>query len=176
VLDFGGNAHRHGPIDQITGRVKLGTGVPPMKDCPECNAIILAGLLACPHCGFEFDITRERKQHEAVATAAPLLSADVSDWLPVSSVTYHRHTKPGSPDSMRVDCHAGLARYSSWQCFEHGGYAAAKAARWWAQRASDPIPTTISEALSRSDEIESPAAIRIRRDGQWWRIVQERFS
>lgn len=176
VLDFGGNAHRHGPLDQITGRFKNGSGVPPMKDCPECNAIILAGLLACPHCGFEFDITRERKQHEAVATAAPLLSADMSDWLPVKAVTYHRHTKPGSPDSLRVDYHCGLARYSEWVCVEHGGYAAAKAARWWHQRHDEEVPDTVSCALILAPDLDRPHAIRIRRDGQYWRVVQVRFS
>lgn len=176
VLDFGGNAHRHGPLDQITGRVKNGSGVPPMKECPECRAIILAGLSMCPDCGHDFEITRERKQHAAAAVSTPLLSADLSDWLPVSAVTYHMHTKPGSPDSMRVDYHCGLARYSEWVCFEHGGYAAAKAARWWSGRTDRPVPAIIEDALSWAAYLDKPHAIRVRRDGQYWRVVQARFA
>jgi DNA repair protein RadD len=176
VLDFGGNAMRHGPLDQITGRVKLGTAPPPMKTCPECEAVILAATDICPQCGHDFEIVRERKKHAPVAEAAPLLSADLSDWLPVKAVTYHRHTKPGSPDSMRVDYHCGLARYSEWICFEHGGYAATKAARWWLQRTDMPVPKLTATGLDNSGQLDRPHAIRIRRDGQFWRVMQARFA
>jgi DNA repair protein RadD len=176
VLDFGGNAMRHGPLDQITGRVKTGTAPPPMKTCPECEAVILAAADECPQCGHDFEIVRERKKHDAQPLAAPMLSSEVSDWLPVSSITYHRRTKPGSPDSMRVDYHCGLTRYSEWICFEHGGYAAAKAARWWLGRIDAPVPTLTATALDRAGQLERPRAIRIRKDGQFWRVVQVRFS
>jgi DNA repair protein RadD len=147
-----------------------------MKTCPECEAVILAAADVCPDCGHDFEIVRERKKHDAKPLAAPLLSSDVSDWLPVTRVEYRRHTKPGSPDSLRVDYVCGLTRYSDWVCFEHGGYAAAKAARWWLQRAPDPVPTRVGEALARVDEVDAARAIRIRKDGQYWRVVQVRFA
>lgn len=175
VLDFGGNAMRHGPIDQITGRVKTGTAPPPMKECPDCQAVILAGLAECPHCGFEFDISRERKRHTVTASATPLLSSDVSDWLPVSGITYHEHTKPGSPTSMRCDYHCGLAKYSEWVCLEHDGYPRKKAERWWTNRLTAPVPETVDLALRQGHLLAKPAFIRIRPDGKFWRIVQVRF-
>jgi DNA repair protein RadD len=75
-----------------------------------------------------------------------------------------------------VDYHCGLARYSEWVCFEHGGYAAAKAARWWTQRSSRADPPTVSAALQASSDLDVPHAIRVRRDGQYWRVVQVRFA
>lgn len=176
VLDFGGNAMRHGPLDQITGRVKSGSAPPPMKECPECQAIILAGLGECPECGHDFQIERERTKHEAKTQATPLLSAEISDWLQVTKVTYAIHRKPGSPDSLRVDYHCGFVRYSEWICFEHGGYAAAKAAQWWQARTGTPVPKTSGDAWSWSGGLDQPSAIRVRRDGQYWRIIQVRFS
>ena len=77
---------------------------------------------------------------------------------------------------MRVDYHCGLARYSEWVCLEHGGYAAAKAARWWGQRSPYDPPMTVSSALADIELLDKPHAIRIRRDGQYWRVVQTRFA
>ncbi|MGQ9636125.1 MAG: helicase-related protein, partial [Bryobacteraceae bacterium] len=53
VLDFGGNALRHGPVDQlklpdVPGR---GSGEAPAKECPECHAVVAAGYARCPECG-----------------------------------------------------------------------------------------------------------------------------
>jgi DNA repair protein RadD len=176
VLDFGGNAARHGPIDLITGRVKNGTGPAPMKTCPECDAVILAGLAVCPDCGYQFEMERERALHDAKAGTLPVLSEGVSDWLPVTKVAYIRHSKPGSPDSLRVDYYTGLTRYASWQCFEHGGFPSGKAARWWLQRAVAPAPLDVTEALKRCASIETPTAIKIQRDGRYWRVTAEKFS
>ena len=176
VLDMGGNAYRHGPLDMITGRVKLGSGPSPMKVCPDCQAVILAGLGECPDCGHQFEMERERALHDTKPADVPILSEGVSDWLPVTRVTYQRHSKPGSPDSMRVDYYAGLMRYSSWQCFQHQGYPAAKAASWWVRRTSVHVPSTVTEALDKVNELEPPIAIRVQRDGKWWRVAQERFG
>jgi hypothetical protein len=62
-------------------------------------------------------------------------------------------------------------------CLEHTGYALAKANRWWAQRSPDNIaPRNVSIAMSEVDYLEKPFAIRIRRDGQFWRVMQARFA
>lgn len=181
VLDFGGNAMRHGPLDQIRGKPKSAGGGPaPMKECPGCQSIIAAGTLQCPDCGHEFEIQRERKAHEARADAAPLLSSQVSDWLPVTRVTYHEHCKPGSVPSLRVDYHCGLARYSEWVCIQHEGYAGQKARRWWGQRYLYPgeniTPASVEEALLRVETLGAPSHIRIRPDGKYWRVVGYRFD
>ena len=55
ILDFGGNAVRHGPVDPM-GVHKPGTlgGAPPVKECPKCHVLMLIDCTRCPNCGFVF--------------------------------------------------------------------------------------------------------------------------
>lgn len=180
ILDFGGNAMRHGPLDQIKGKPKNGGGPAPMKECPECRSIIPAGCMTCPDCGHEWEIPRERKQHSAKADAVPLLSSQVSDWLPVTRIEYREHRKPGKPPSLRIDYWCSLARYSDWVCLEHEGYPRKKAEAWWRQRTDphEPVPSDVAEALLIAEDggLREPDAIRVRPDGQYFRIVAARFG
>lgn len=176
VLDFGGNTQRFGPADQITGRVKMGDGAPPMKACPECQSIILAAATSCPDCGHEFPAPeRERSKHAALPDAAPILSSQTSDWLPVSRVTYHRHISAAGNRVLRVDHYCGLARYSEYLSVEAGGYARQKAFDWWRKRTDRPMPGTVDEALREQHWLALPDAIRIRPEGKFHRIVSVRF-
>lgn len=64
ILDHAGNVRRHGRPYQarvwdLHGTMRAGKGVVPVKDCPQCEAIILAGSAECPECGYEFPVSRE---------------------------------------------------------------------------------------------------------------------
>lgn len=177
VLDFGGNTARHGPIDQITGAIKDGDGVPPVKTCPECESIIPAAAAVCPDCGHAFPTSlRERKAHEARPDAAPILSTQASDWLPVTRITYHRHISAAGNRVLRADHWCGLSRYSEYLSVESSGYAREKAAQWWKQRTTTPLPATVDEALEARDALAPPTAIRIRPEGKFHRIVAARWD
>jgi DNA repair protein RadD len=162
VLDFGGNIMRHGPVDAL--RIKPqenGSGDAPAKECPECNAVIHAAYTKCPDCGYEFP-PPERNKHEAKASEAGILSGQVTvtDYE-VQEATYSiHHKRNGSPKvdnieaaftarpTMRVDYRIGFRRWQSeWVCFEHTGYARAKAEVWWRQRSSVSVPSTVEEAV-----------------------------
>ncbi|GAB6184622.1 DEAD/DEAH box helicase [Thermopirellula anaerolimosa] len=154
VLDFGGNALRHGPVDQLTmpdapGR---GTGEAPAKECPECLSVIAAGYATCPECGYEFP-PPDRQRHDARAGTAGVLSGQVTDTeYEVLDIRYSVHTKrdapPEAPKTMRVDYQIGQFTYvSEWVCFEHNGYARWKAEQWWRRRSPDPIPDTAQRAV-----------------------------
>jgi len=154
VLDFGGNALRHGPVDQLKmpeapGR---GSGEAPAKECPECHAVIVAGYATCPECGYVFP-PPERQRHDAKASEAGILSGQVTDTeYEVHDVTYRVHTKrgapPDAPKTMRVDYRLGLDHWQSeFICFEHTGYARQKAVAWWRQRSPDPVPDTAQRAV-----------------------------
>ena len=58
LLDFAENVKRHGPIGMLSaipkGKTKEGSGVPPMKTCPECLELLLASASVCPTCGHVF--------------------------------------------------------------------------------------------------------------------------
>jgi superfamily II DNA or RNA helicase len=63
VLDYGGNATRHGlwnyEHDWATKWMKQGKdkkeGVAPVKECPECFLLVSAKTNICPECGHEFN-------------------------------------------------------------------------------------------------------------------------
>ena len=49
---------------------------------------------------------------------------------------------------MRVEYRCGFnSWYREWVCFEHDGYARAKAEQWWRRRSRDAVPATVEEAV-----------------------------
>jgi DNA repair protein RadD len=154
VLDFGGNALRHGPVDQLKtpGQAANGTGEAPAKECPECLLVIAAGYARCPECGYEFS-PPERQKHDVRASTAGVLSDQVADTeYEVLDVRYSVHTKrdapPDAPKTMRVDYQIGMFTWQSeFICFEHTGYARWKAEKWWRRRSPDPVPDTAERAV-----------------------------
>jgi len=155
ILDFGGNVLRHGPVDAIRidddGRPQ-GDGEAPAKKCPECNALVATGYSTCPQCGFVFP-PPERRMHNAKAGTEGILSGQVSlDERAVHDTRYSVHCKrdapPDAPRSMRVDYQIGWQQcQSEWVCFEHSGYARAKAESWWRKRSNTPVPENAEEAV-----------------------------
>lgn len=157
VLDFGGNILRHGPVDSITAKEHTrGTGKAPVKECPNCNAIIAAGYSACPECGHAF-APPEKSRHEASASTEGILSGEITDTeYTVRSVRFCYHTKrdapPNTPPTLRVEYEIGWQCYQSeWICFEHTGYARRKAEHWWQARSNEPVPNTIEEAIELAE-------------------------
>jgi len=164
VLDYGGNALRHGPVDQIRVKEKSTNGqvnAAPAKECPECHSLIAAGYAVCPDCGHEFP-KPEQANHDPNASTEAVLSGEVVETAyPVRDVFYSVHQKQGAdesaPRTMRVDYKIGFHRYKSeWVCFEHTGYARWKAEMWWRARSLDPVPTTAQQAV----DIGSPTTRR----------------
>ena len=153
VLDFGGNIMRHGPVDalQIESPGK-GNGEAPAKECPQCQAVVHAAYAACPECGHEFP-PPQREQHDGHASTAGILTGEVTETEYEVTETFHDvHIKRDAPEdhprSMRVDYTCGINDYhSEWVCFEHTGYARAKAEGWWRARSNDPVPHSSEQAV-----------------------------
>jgi len=156
VLDFGGNVLRHGPVDAI--KVKepgSGDGEAPAKECPECHAVIHAAYSVCPECGHEFPPPK-REKHEPTASSEGILSGQSSrSEERVSEVSYHVHYKrdaPDAPPTMRVEYRCGFNTwFREWVCFEHTGYARAKAEQWWRARSREPVPSSVEEAVELAE-------------------------
>jgi DNA repair protein RadD len=154
VLDFGGNVLRHGPVDaiRINEAGAKGNGEAPAKECPQCHAVIAAGYGSCPECGYEFP-PPERSKHDAVAGSEAILSDQITRTeYEVKDVFYAVHVKrdapPDAPRTMRVEYQVGWQHYiSEWVCFEHTGYARAKAEAWWRQRSNEAVPHDADEAV-----------------------------
>lgn len=187
VLDFGGNALRHGPVDalRITEPGSNGNGEAPAKECPECHEVIAAGYATCPECGHEFP-PRQRQKHDAAASTEGVLSDQVTRTeYDVTDVYYAVHEKrgapPDAPRTMRVDYRIGFNEcVSEWVCFEHSGYPRHKAERWWRTRSNEPVPGTAEEAveLACAGALARTLAITVeRREGERFdRIVAYRLG
>jgi len=155
VLDYGGNILRHGPVDaiEIEARNTRAGGEAPAKICPECQAAIATGYTVCPQCGYQFP-DPETSRHDAEASNAAPLSGEVTviEHAVISVHVYlhvKRNSEPGDPRTMRVDYDIGfLSPVSEWVCFEHSGYARAKAESWWKARCNLPCPNSIEEAIA----------------------------
>ncbi len=158
VLDFGGNALRHGPVDalRITEPNSNGNGEAPAKECPECHEIIATGYAQCPACGHVFP-PPERQKHDATASTEGILAGEVERTeYEVNDVYYAVHEKrgapPDAPRTMRVDYRIGFNEYvSEWVCFEHTGYPRHKAEQWWQTRSHEPVPDSAEEAVELAD-------------------------
>lgn len=154
VLDFGSNILRHGPVDSLQIKDKSGgTGDAPAKECPKCHLVIHSAYSLCPECGYEFPAP-ERQRHDTSASTAGVLSGQVEDTeYKVYDTAYHYHLKkdagPDTPPTMRVEYNIGFRQWQSeWICFEHSGYARAKAQGWWRARSNEPVPDTVEDALA----------------------------
>lgn len=158
VLDFAGNIVRHGPVDslQIKDASSTGGGDAPAKECPQCHSVIHAAYATCPDCGYTFP-PPEKNKHDSSASTAGVLSGQVEDVdHKVRGVDFYYHTKrdagPDDRPSMRVVYKVGwYSTCSEWICFEHTGYARAKAEAWWQARSNEPVPDTVNEAIDLAD-------------------------
>lgn len=182
ILDYAGLVKTHGPIDAITARgapktKKLKPGEDPVraKACPDCQTLNALNVRECVTCGHEW-ARDDAPKHEAVADAThAILSTDGPPWLDVREVTFARHQKAGSPDSLRAEFHCGIATHRVWVCLEHEGLPRRKAADWWARMGGRDTPTSVTDGLARAGRLVWPAQIQVRQNGRYHEVVGYRF-
>lgn len=163
VLDFGRNTERLGPINDpvIPSKKKDGSGggQAPTRLCPECGTYFHASLKVCPECGFE--IPENLNKWTAEASAKALIAEDVQELVEAvpTQVVYSMHHKRDKPPSMEVGYYCGYNLIREWIHFELPGYSARKAAEWWRQRATGPVPQTTSIAVAAAPHLPIPTKI-----------------
>jgi DNA repair protein RadD len=171
VLDYGGNALRHGPVDKLVIKTvgsRDGTGDAPAKECPKCHAVICTVYSTCPECGHDFPPAPSKITPTSAGT--PILSGEITDEeIPVIGVEYSIHNKKGAtedtPRTMRVAYKISLYKsYSEWICLEHTGWAKSKAQQWWTARSHVDPPSTIEYAvdLANAGVLAEPTEITLR--------------
>ena len=178
VLDFAANVRRHGPVDKVdVKKAGKGDGEAPIKECPTCHSIILAGLRQCPDCGHEFERDFERNI-TASAAVTPILSSSAPTFVAVTSRTFFRHDKPGGTPSVRVQYLCGTTPHREWICPEHEGGTRRKFEKWWTEHGGKlPAPADVTETLARVEaELRETAEIRIRANGKFWEIVGRKLA
>jgi DNA repair protein RadD len=181
VLDFGGNIDRHGPIDapKVKGEKKGGgeREAMPEKRCLACESPNPISARQCVECGAEFPPIVQ-----AISTAASTTGLLTEDQLrpkgiPVTSVHYRKHHKPGKTPSMCVTYLCGLHQHKEWVALEHGGRPRLEAVSWWRKRAGmeAEVPNTVDEALERVRHLREPREILVRPNGKFTEIVGATF-
>lgn len=182
ILDFGGNALRHGPIDAINSVSNGFNRKNAAKKCPECMEILHAETVICPSCGYiliraktEHDSTinepKKIAKQDANASEVPILSgAPTETTYEVTKITYEIHYKrnagPNDPRTLEVKYETGFFSkpQREYICFEHKGFAREKAVKWWARRTTAPVPNSIEEAIDyiNAGALVEPTEITVR--------------
>lgn len=184
VLDFANNIPEHGPIDNIRIAQKSGggSGLAVLKKCPQCQTYVAGGSKVCFDCGHEFIINPIEATHDSKASGMDILSDEKNrkrehERFEINLIKYSKHFKEGKPPSLRVDYYAGLRRIASeYICFEHDGYAKAKAHQWWKvrRREYDSLPESVGCALEMVNKgvgIKKPISILINPKEKYPRIL-----
>lgn len=180
LLDFGGNVLEHGPIDDVRPRrPKSGGGADqdaPAKQCPQCQALIHARVRECPDCGYQYPEDMICNHSQVAYSGAVLSSQEEPVWVPVTRVGYSRHSKDGSPDSVKVTYFAGAGKqYPVWVCLDHTGYAAKKALKHVIEAGGEA--TTTTDALEEAwDHWATPTRIKVRRNGKFFDVLDIQYA
>lgn len=177
VLDFGGNIERHGPINRVSPKAKGSPKGQLVKVCPGCMEFVRIADMVCPDCGYVWEPPEKSEieaRHDREASSLDPLALGVtpSEWVPVDDVYYRPNEK--ARVSLRVDYMCGMRVFSEWVCLEHDGYALRKAQRWWTKRSRRPdlpIPSTVAEAIERTDELTEPVEVEVRVEGKYERVA-----
>ena len=166
VLDFCGNAERHGPIDAIRLKRPGPKKQEPTKACPGCGTVVRLLASSCPECGLVFE--SEKEKDLPVLSDRDVMSGVVRHYA-VTRVMYSRHIGKSGIPTLRVDYFSGLSRVTSeWVCLDHamGSYARIKAHRWWAYRQPGEfmLPGGVNQALDwikGGFKLKEPVAINL---------------
>lgn len=177
VLDYAKNINYHGPVDLVQPRRPgKGGGQAPVKTCQQCFSVVHASVMECPDCGF----TWERQVNENItkrAAIAPIMSKEEPSWIPITRRGFHRHSKFGGQDSVRVEYWRGMNLVAKEWIAVENERAAGLVRGWWKKCGGlEPAPSSVSEALERVGELRPISEIRIEPDGKFWKITGHKFG
>lgn len=177
VLDFSGNIHRLGPVDDVhvVGKKAKGsgTGAPLTKTCPRCAEIVHIKRKKCSSCGYVFPI---RTNLSLEASKEAVLKDQIKfHTVDIKKIRYSLHKKAGKKPSFKVTYVCGaISFYHKWIALEHLGFPRKMAEQWWKKHGMLPVPRTVEEALSRQDELAVPRQLVIR-TAKWPDVIKELF-
>lgn len=185
-LDFSDTTERLGPVDAIKGRAKKEKveADAPYRMCPECAAQVRpAAACACPFCGYEFPPPEAPAARNA--SNAAVMSHQVAPKIntyDVSRVSYGIHKKDGKPDSLKVTYWSGMRVIASeWVCFEHTGFARAKAEAWFIKRRPagfTAIPGSVAQFFDwhgSGFQLAEPVAIKVDESARYPEVIGYQF-
>jgi DNA repair protein RadD len=178
LLDYGGNVIEHGPIDEVDPIKKKNVfcvekKATPMKECPQCNAIVHTRTTECPSCRYAFPSIAA---HGTEAyDGAVLASQQQPFFVEVKDVWYSRHKKPGKPDILKIGLFDSMEKeYPIWCCLEHTGYAQEKARS--VVKTFGGSTSNVTDALKESPHWKKPIRIQVKAKGKFYEVLGVEFA
>lgn len=165
VLDFAGNTRRLGPIDDpVLPRKKgEGTGEAPVRLCDACGCYNHASARSCVICGAEFPPPKTKIEQTASTAAVVSGEMPITEVIPVETITFTKHSRPGRTPTLKVSYYNGLRMFSEFVCLEHdaSSFPHRKARQWWRERSTLPVPESVDDALGLMDVVKVATHIRV---------------
>ena len=172
LLDYGGNVIEHGPIDAVNPVKRKNifgepTKAPPMKECPQCHAIIHTRVTLCD-CGYQFPVVAP---HGTEAYDGAVMSGQVkTEVVPIEGVWVSRHKKPGKPDSVKLTFYTKLDKeYYMWLGLDHTGYYKEKSLA--VVKRFGGKSTNVSDAIKESTYWRKPIAIAVKPREKYFDVI-----
>ncbi len=82
ILDFGNNVTRHGFWEEnrewsLRNKKKPKEGAAPVKECPDCSAMLHTSVRDCQYCGYHFEPTQEEEREAIIVELQRMTYAEV---------------------------------------------------------------------------------------------------
>lgn len=196
VLDFADNTMKLGAINDpvIPGGKKKGgggSGMAPVKICPECRTYIHASATECFHCYYEFPegtlaINTIASTKELIVREAPKPDPPDIQEFKVDHVTYSNHLRtaksrskkdpgPSGVPSLLVNYYCGTRSFKQFIHLERP-HMKSSCQIWWSQRSTAPLPRTVEEGLQLSHSLKSPKTLHVWVNKKYPEILKAVFN
>lgn len=178
LLDYGGNCQRFGMIDDISpvrerNIFNVVKNAEPVKECPQCRAIIHSRMMVCPACDFAFVATAAHGTESY--SGAVLKDQQEPFFVSVVDTWYSRHKKIGSPDILKIAMYDSEDReFPIWCCLGHSGYAREKAVAVVKQFGGHA--DNVTDSLKESQYWKKPKTIKVVPNGKFYNVVGIEFN
>jgi len=175
ILDYAGNVARNGPIDnpiiKVKGKGKKGGEM--TKTCPSCELKHHISVRIC-ECGHEFTF---EERLEINSGELSIIKEKVKVWRKVDEAYYYIHSKPGKPDSLRIEYLCGLRRFPMWITLYHGGSASRNSNHVFGRLKKESFTyNNIGDIISNKDKLRTPSEIYIDETEKYPHIEDFKFE
>lgn len=174
LLDFGKNIERHGAIDEISGSEyfeKKEKGEAPIKNCPECHAVIHAGARVCPECAYNFPAKDPELTKKASTEALFSHQRQTEKEVFVIDMKVTRNKgKDGKPDNLRIKYKTLIGDVSEFFFYDHP----ALSFPYQDSVRRGGHYSSIDAALNGSWPM--PKTIKIKKDKKYYKILTKIFN
>jgi len=129
ILDFGNNIKTHNFWEHDTKwslkKKKKREGIAPVKDCPNCHALLSISVNPCNFCGYEFELTKKEIKEKVIAELQ-LLSynqikerVSVADFQGLHDIAEAKGFKKGWIYHQLSD-EEQIRKYAAWKGYKEG--------------------------------------------------------